>query len=75
MAARTSEGKRCHSSNEGVLGRFLQWMYKEIIYPQDRINTQAIYRFLSEVYVSVLLSNCKQSTISLTVTLGWHDSR
>ena len=42
-------------------------------YPQDRINTQVIYRFAS-AQVSVqdndLLNNCKQYTTSLSLLVG-----
>ena len=39
-------------------------------YLQDRINTQAIYRFKWSVQVNVLLSNCKRSITSLSLLVG-----
>ena len=41
--------------------------------PQDRINTQVIYRFALaqiECKVSVLLNNCKQNNTSLSLLVG-----
>ena len=42
-------------------------------YPQDRINTQVIYRFAlaeEKCTVNVLLNNCKQNITSLSLLVG-----
>ena len=47
----------------------LLWTYN----PQDRINTQVIYRFelaQRSVQVNVLLNNCKQNNTSLSLLVG-----